>query len=224
MISHNTSLAWALQTGREGGGSVTTGHPIGLIYGDANKGRKPLSSVYIRGLRVTVNGNIQALTWGTSWGTSRAPRRWIIMRNLLEKQLSPPPPNWNWSNHAGLFKVGVFFEIESFCAFLKSNLSLNVSWLVVLWPVHSEAFMSVYCACGGIGKHHTKKDVSLLVECQLWKSTFRCCFNGKINPNDPFCKIYYFSFVWIWSYSSTNWSFKTLRRALKVFHTHAFII
>lgn len=39
--------------------SFTTGHPIGLIYGDANKGRKPLSFTCIRGLRFTVNGNIQ---------------------------------------------------------------------------------------------------------------------------------------------------------------------
>lgn len=39
--------------------SFATGHPIGLIYGDANKGRKPLSFTCIRGLRFTVNGNIQ---------------------------------------------------------------------------------------------------------------------------------------------------------------------
>lgn len=55
IISHNTSL----QRPCRRGGLFTTGHPIGLIYGDANKGRKPLSFTCIHGLWFTVNGNIQ---------------------------------------------------------------------------------------------------------------------------------------------------------------------
>lgn len=38
---------------------LSTGHPIGLIYGDANEGRKPLSFTCVRGLDLAVNGNIQ---------------------------------------------------------------------------------------------------------------------------------------------------------------------
>lgn len=41
--------------------SCTTGHPIGLIYKDVNKSRKPPYCAYIQGLCFTVNGNIQEL-------------------------------------------------------------------------------------------------------------------------------------------------------------------
>ena len=77
---------------------LRTGHPLGLIYEDVNKGRKPLCLAYIQGLRFTLNGNIQpsgscACTSTLMRGilgdgvTLLGPRRWIIMCQLLEKQL-----------------------------------------------------------------------------------------------------------------------------------------
>lgn len=82
---------------------LSTGHPIGLIYGDANEGRKPLSFTCVRVLGLAVNGNIQ--TTGVPDADERVPggggNDRIIICQLPEKQQFSG--YWTWSNGAVCF-------------------------------------------------------------------------------------------------------------------------
>lgn len=86
--------------------SCVPGHLIGLIYRDANKGRKPLRFPCIRGLRLRVNGNIESfgcrVQADTDEGAPEGQRRFITCQLLEGQQFSG---YWTWSNHARYFKL-----------------------------------------------------------------------------------------------------------------------
>jgi len=128
--------------------SFTTGHPIGLIYKDVNKGRKPLCLAYIQGLRFIVNGNIQLFS---SWvrvdadevnpgGRAHAARPAAMDYYVSTAWKTTIFRRLDLIQSCSVFKVTFHWKLKVPVHFFNSNWSLNAKCSIITSDFYFERF------------------------------------------------------------------------------------